>query len=148
MRGYMDDPRGTALAIRGGWYYTRDLGAVDEDGFLTIHGRTTRLSKIAGETVQHAVIEEALAKADVEGERNFLVTAVPEAMRGRRLVVLYDGPVADARALVTRLADSDLPNLWIPDARHFIRVESIPTLPNGWPDGEAGQRLAREYFSA
>jgi len=144
MRGYMDDPHGTALAVRDGWYYTRDLGALDEDGFLYIHGRTTRLSKIAGETVQHAVVEEALAKADEGGERRFVVVSVPDAMRGRRLVVLYEGPVPDAHALVARLADSDLPNLWIPHARNFVRVEALPLLPNGWPDDEAGRRIARE----
>ncbi len=39
MLGYLDDPAATADAFRGPWLRTGDLGAVDDDGFLTLHGR-------------------------------------------------------------------------------------------------------------
>jgi len=38
MRGYWNDPEGTAGALRGGWLYTRDIAYVDGDGHLYVSG--------------------------------------------------------------------------------------------------------------
>jgi long-chain acyl-CoA synthetase len=39
MLGYFRLPRRTREVIRGGWYYTGDMGYLDEDGFLHVLGR-------------------------------------------------------------------------------------------------------------
>lgn len=39
MLGYFNNPKATQKAIRNGWFYTGDLGWVDEDGYLYITGR-------------------------------------------------------------------------------------------------------------
>lgn len=142
MRGYVDDPHGTSLAIRDGWYYTRDIGMMDRDGFLHIHDRITRLSKIAGQTVQHAVVEELLRKADAGGNRQYAVVSLPHPVRGQRLAVVYEGPELDPGPLLRKPACSETPNLWLPAARDFVRVPAIPRLPNAEPDFNAVRRLA------
>ena len=39
MKGYWRRPEATAEAIRGGWFYTGDIGRVDDEGYFTIEER-------------------------------------------------------------------------------------------------------------
>ncbi|MEU9252185.1 long-chain fatty acid--CoA ligase [Streptomyces sp. NPDC048270] len=57
--GYLNDPRGTAEVLRGGWLATGDLGRLDEDGYLTITGRKKEILVTSnGKSVQPAALEE------------------------------------------------------------------------------------------
>jgi long-chain acyl-CoA synthetase len=37
--GYWEKPEATAEVLRDGWYHTGDLGSLDADNFVTLHGR-------------------------------------------------------------------------------------------------------------
>jgi acyl-CoA synthetase (AMP-forming)/AMP-acid ligase II len=43
MRGYLRRPDESADALRGGWLHTGDVGRFDEDGYLTLADRVSRL---------------------------------------------------------------------------------------------------------
>jgi long-chain acyl-CoA synthetase len=58
MRGYHDDPEGTARALDGGWLRTGDHGRLDQGGFLFVTGRLKEVLKTAaGETIYPEEIE-------------------------------------------------------------------------------------------
>ena len=60
LMGYYNAPEKTSEAIRDGWFYTGDIGSIDEDGNVMFHGRTKDMLKVGGENVAAAEIEAML----------------------------------------------------------------------------------------
>ena len=57
--GYLDDPKSTDAILHDGWLATGDLGALDEDGYLTITGRKKEiLVTSGGKSVSPVGLEE------------------------------------------------------------------------------------------
>lgn len=57
--GYLGAPKATAAVLNDGWLSTGDLGALDEDGYLTITGRKKEiLVTSGGKSVSPAGLEE------------------------------------------------------------------------------------------
>ncbi|MBB5937344.1 long-chain acyl-CoA synthetase [Streptomyces zagrosensis] len=57
--GYLGDPQATGATLQDGWLATGDLGALDEDGYLTITGRKKEvLITSGGKTVSPIALEE------------------------------------------------------------------------------------------
>src|SRR5262245_46169399 len=150
MAGYLGKPEQTREAVLDGWYVTGDIGKYDEDGFLTITDRLSRFSKIGGEMVPHQKIEDELHEIAHRTERTFVVTAVPDAAKGERLVVLHlalNGGL-DARRLWAELSGRGLPNLWVPRERDFFQVAELPVLGSGKLDLKRVKELALERTRA
>jgi long-chain acyl-CoA synthetase len=58
-QGYLGDPKATDAVLHDGWLATGDLGALDEDGYLTITGRKKEiLVTSAGKSVSPTGLEE------------------------------------------------------------------------------------------
>ncbi len=148
MQGYLDRIDLTAEVVRDGWYCTGDIARLDTDGFITITGRQSRFSKIGGEMVPHMLVEEAINESlgAADGELLAVVTAVPHPTKGERLVVLHLPELADPQQICRQLADRGLPNLWIPTADSFARIEELPLLGSGKLDLRGLGELARERF--
>ncbi|MGE0703720.1 MAG: class I adenylate-forming enzyme family protein [Vicinamibacterales bacterium] len=58
--GYWNDPGGTAEVLHDGWLDTGDVGAVDADGHLYVHGRVRAMIKRGAATIAPREIEEAV----------------------------------------------------------------------------------------
>ena len=150
MKGYLNRPEMTAKVIRDGWYVTGDLARIDADGFIEITGRESRFSKIGGEMISHLKVEDALNRvlgAD-EDHLKAVVTAVPDAFKGERLVVLHIPLDRSPQQVCKELAVLGLPNLWIPSADSFLEVAEIPILGTGKVDLRAMKKMAIERFGA
>ncbi|MFJ6512445.1 AMP-binding protein [Streptomyces sp. NPDC091406] len=92
MTGYHGDPDRTAESMAGGYYRTGDIGARDEDGYITYVGRADDVFKasdykISPFELESALLEhEAVAEAAVVPAPDPLRLAVPKAY-----VVLAEG---------------------------------------------------------
>jgi acyl-[acyl-carrier-protein]-phospholipid O-acyltransferase/long-chain-fatty-acid--[acyl-carrier-protein] ligase len=141
MVGYLGEPDLTTQAFRDGWYVTGDIATIDDAGFIRITDRLSRFSKIAGEMVPHMKVEEQL-QALLRDPHVCVVTAVPDPVKGERLVALHTDPDLTAQEVWDRLSRSDLPKLWVPKREDLRFVESIPTLGTGKVDLRSVRQLA------
>ncbi|MEU1526061.1 long-chain fatty acid--CoA ligase [Nocardia rhamnosiphila] len=67
--GYWNNPQATADTFRDGWFATGDLGALDQDGYLTVIGRKKEIIvTTAGKNVAPAVIEDRIRAHALIGE--------------------------------------------------------------------------------
>lgn len=60
MLGYWRNPEATAKTIRDGWLWTGDVGAMDDDGFLTLKDRSKDVIISGGSNIYPREVEEAL----------------------------------------------------------------------------------------
>jgi acyl-CoA synthetase (AMP-forming)/AMP-acid ligase II len=60
MAGYWNNPEATTRALREGWLWTGDLGAIDAAGFLTIKDRSKDMIISGGSNIYPREIEEVL----------------------------------------------------------------------------------------
>jgi acyl-[acyl-carrier-protein]-phospholipid O-acyltransferase/long-chain-fatty-acid--[acyl-carrier-protein] ligase len=82
-----------------------------------------------------------------EDDLKVVVTAVPDAKKGERLVVLYTELQQMPEQICRALAASGLPPLWIPSPESFRRVETIPVLGTGKLDLRRLKDVALAEFS-
>jgi long-chain acyl-CoA synthetase len=91
--GYWRNEQATDEAFTDGWFRTGDLGAVDEEGFLTITGRKKELIVTAGgknvapavledQLRAHPLISQAMVVGDAKPFIGALITIDPEAFEG------------------------------------------------------------------
>jgi acyl-[acyl-carrier-protein]-phospholipid O-acyltransferase/long-chain-fatty-acid--[acyl-carrier-protein] ligase len=143
MLGYLGDPETTAQVIRDGWYVTGDIAMIDDGGFVQITDRLSRFSKIAGEMVPHMRVEEQIQSL-ISEHTTAVVTGVPDATKGERLVAFYTDPDVTPHDLWERLCQTELPRLWLPKREDLHFTESIPTLGTGKVDLRGVRQLAAE----
>jgi long-chain acyl-CoA synthetase len=62
MKGYWKNPQATAETLRGGWLHTGDMGAFDDDGFLTLKDRSKDLIISGGSNIYPREVEEVLLR--------------------------------------------------------------------------------------
>ena len=146
MLGYLNDPERTAQIFHGDWYITGDMAKVDEDGFVAITDRFSRFSKVGGEMVPHLLVEEMISKAC--GDAPCVVTGLPDERKGERLAVLYTDSTITPEELWRRLAETDLPKLWLPKLENIHHVDELPVLGTGKLDLRGVRVRALELSSA
>jgi acyl-CoA synthetase (AMP-forming)/AMP-acid ligase II len=130
MKGYLNNPKTTREVLDAdGWYYTSDLGHVDQDGYIYLAGRSSEMYKTGGENVFPREIEEVL-----EGHPAVLFAAVmgvPDDLYqevGHGFVMLKPGQDVDGESLRLHCKEH-LANFKVP--KKFTIDKELPLLPNG-----------------
>ena len=100
MAGYWRNPEATAAAVRQGWLWTGDMGALDADGFLTLKDRSKDLIISGGSNIYPREVEEVLLNAP--GVAEVAVVGAPDPEWGEivvAFVVSQPGAELDSMAL-------------------------------------------------
>ena len=147
MKGYLKDEAKTSsviLEIDGRrWYKTGDKCTITEDGFVKILGRYSRFAKLGGEMISLTAVELRIAETGIMGEHEFAITAVPDSVKGERIVLLVKGDATlDTEEISRSLRKSGIPPLMQPGS--VFGVEAIPKLGSGKWDFNGMKKLATE----
>jgi acyl-CoA synthetase (AMP-forming)/AMP-acid ligase II len=140
--GYFRNPEATAEVLRDGWYYTGDIGMLDEEHYLYILGRKKDMIISGGYNIYAEDLERVLAGHPKIHES--AIIGVPDEEWGesvKALVVLEAGAEASAEEIIefcqTRLASYMRPRT----------VEFLPSLPHSGP-GKVAKNILREKYWA
>ncbi|MDY0393780.1 AMP-binding protein [Virgibacillus halophilus] len=117
-------------AIRFGWYFTGDMGVLDEDGDLYVVGRVDDMIISGGENIHPLEVEDVLsAHPDV---REVTIVGIPDSRWGQKVVAYI---VPENKELTSEELDSycsnsnKLANFKRP--REYRFVDEIPKSPVG-----------------
>ena len=127
--GYWQRPDATAKALRGGWYFTGDLGRLDEDGELYVAGRVDDMVITGGENVYPEEVENVLARAP--SVDRVAVVGMPDDRWGQKLVAFVEPAQGQhsADALNAHCRAAGLAGFKCP--KEYVFVERIPQSPVG-----------------
>jgi len=141
--GYYANDEANARTTRGGWYWSGDLGYLDDDRYLYFAGRTADWIRVDGENFPAGPIETALVRhPDVVVAA---VYGVPDVAAGDQVmatVVLREGADLDPAAFGAWVDEQvDLGPKWRP--RYLRLARQVPTTGT---NKVLKRQLAREKF--
>lgn len=128
--GYYNNEEANARATRNGWYWSGDLGYIDEAGYLYFAGRTAEWIRVDGENFPAGPIEAAVSRhPDV---LMAAVYGVPDEQAGDQVMaalVMRPGRSFDPDGFAAWLdGQQDIGPKWRP---RYLRVtEALPTTPS------------------
>jgi len=132
--GYWQRPDADERALRDGWYFTGDVGELDERGDLHVSGRTDDMVISGGENVHPLEVEDAMARCPDVAE--VAVVGLPDEKWGHAVtafVVTGSGdrdPAERARRIASwTRAESGLAAYKRP--KRVVVIDAVPKSPVG-----------------
>ncbi|MEN6462407.1 MAG: fatty acid--CoA ligase, partial [Syntrophomonas sp.] len=128
--GYLNRPDANEQALRNGWYFTGDLGCLDEEGDLFFKGRLDDMIISGGENIYPQEIEEVLLTHPQVNDA--AVVGFPDERWGEKIVAFIVAETSKLDDEVLErfcLSSSKLHRFMRP--KQFIYVEEIPKSPSG-----------------
>jgi long-chain acyl-CoA synthetase len=123
-RGYINRPEETREAFRDGWFFSGDIGRIDEQGFLYILDRKKDMIVTGGENVYASEVEAALHEhPDIQ---EVAVIGIPDERFGEALfavIVTVGGATPGEDEIIAHCRDK-IGGYKIP--RHMAFVDQLP----------------------
>jgi long-chain acyl-CoA synthetase len=129
MKGYFRKPAATAARVRDGWFYTGDVGKVEQDGYYYHLGRRDDMIITGGLNVYPAEVENLIYT--YPGVQETIVFAIPDPKRGHVIgaaLVPRPGENIVEKELLTFLR-GNLANFKVP--QKIVVRESLPRTSSG-----------------
>ncbi len=108
-----------------GWYDTGDIVNVDEDGFISIRGRSKRFAKVSGEMVSLTAVEQLAVNAWPDAQH--VSTSLPDPKKGEQVILL----TTQKGATNKQLADLSEGVKSISLPKKVFIIDTIPVLATG-----------------
>ena len=130
--------------LRGGWLWSGDLARRDEQGFITMAGRSKDMLISGGFNIYPAELEAVLTNHPQVVEA--AVFGVPDPDWGE-IAVAFVVPVAGSKPTDQELLDHCKPLLGLRSPRRFAYLEALPKNANGKVDKPKLRASTMEAFA-
>jgi fatty-acyl-CoA synthase len=128
--GYLRRPVEQAMNFVDGWYRTGDLGHLDEDSYLHIHGRVVDCAEIDGRLVTPAALQDLLCRRpDV---RYAVIVPDPDTATRIAAVLSWPGQTVDIAGCLDAIAGAFGPS--VASTVVVLPVGGIPLTEQGKPN--------------
>lgn len=130
-RGYYDDPAANAeLFTPDGWMLMGDLVTIDDEGYLTVVGRTSDFIIRGGKNISAPAVEEEVST--LPGVIRCAAVAMPDEVFGERVciyIVPKPGVTFTLDDVTGHLASRGVSREWFPE--HLVLVDELPVSEGG-----------------
>lgn len=127
MHGYWNNTQATLAVMREGWYYTGDMGYLDEDSYLFVVDRKKDMIISGGENIYSREVEEALLKHEAVYET--AVVGVPDEKWGEAVMayVVCRGNKPTPEELIEHCR-GEIASYKKP--KHIAFIDALPRVPS------------------
>jgi acyl-[acyl-carrier-protein]-phospholipid O-acyltransferase/long-chain-fatty-acid--[acyl-carrier-protein] ligase len=108
-----------------GWYDTGDIVHIDEEGFLSIRGRSKRFAKVSGEMVSLTAVEQMAT--NTWPDAHHAAISVPDAKKGEQVILLTTQKQATVNEMTA--ANKGVAQICLP--KKVLVVDAIPLMASG-----------------
>jgi acyl-CoA synthetase (AMP-forming)/AMP-acid ligase II len=138
--GYLRRPVEQAMNFVDGWYRSGDLGELDNEGYLHIHGRVVDCAEIDGRLVSPTALQDFLCRRpDV---RYAVIVLDPDTGTRVVAVVPWPGRAVDATGCLDTISGTFGPS--VASTVVVLPVDQIPLTEQGKPNRREIRRRGRE----
>ena len=144
VRDYFNSDAASPLSADG-WFPTGDVGAIDEDGYLTITDRSKDVIKSGGEWISSIELENIAVGHPSVIEAAVIGVSHPKWDERPLLIVVKREGATVTREELLRFYEDKVAKWWIPD--DVVFVEELPHTATGKLSKKTLREKFREYRS-
>ncbi|MGV9711545.1 class I adenylate-forming enzyme family protein [Gordonia sp. NPDC003424] len=125
--GYLNSPEASREVIVDGWLNTRDVGFVDDEGYIFVQGRADDMIQTGGENVHPQVVEEVIAAMPGIVECAVFGTSDPHWGQRVTAAIVTDREITDSDLIAwcrSRLAGYQVP-------KTVVILDALPRTATG-----------------
>lgn len=119
-----------------GWYDTGDIVHIDNEGYVSIQGRSKRFAKVSGEMVSLTAVEQIAS--DIWPDSQHVSTSLPDEKKGEQVILLTTQKDANNKNLAN--GAKGVRAIALP--KKVFVIEKIPVLATGKTNYQEVNKLA------